>query len=379
MTTLDCSSSTLSTRATLLIDSSRLGGLPANLQGLWAGGINNPWGSKWTINMNTEMNYWLAEPSNLGDLALPLVDLDEMVRTPGSGTGREVAEKYYGARGFVAHHNTDIWGDAHPIDLVGSGIWPMGAAWLTLHAWDRYGYKPNPDYLRRRAYPLLHDASLLFLDYLVEVGRGHLVTGHSISPENRYKLSDGSMHSVIMGPTMDVETVRELFERTIQASEILQMDPSFRAQVQAAQAKLPPFQIGHRGNLQEWPLDSDDAEPGHRHISHLWALYPSSQITLDHTPKLAKAAQTTLEARLSNGGGQTGWSRAWVINYWGGLHNGEQAYNSMEVMFKQSTFPNGVKSTFSYDQLNRVSTLVSPVSGYSYELGQPATERWRWR
>ena len=324
----------------LLVGSSRPGGLPANLQGIWAGGINNPWGSKWTININAEMNYWLAEPSNLGELNLPLVDLDELVRTPSSGTGQEVAKKYYGARGFVAHHNTDIWGDAHPIDLVGSGIWPMGAAWLTLDAWEHYAYNLDSAYLRSRAYPLLHDASLFFLDYLVDDGHGHLVTGPSISPENRYKLSDGSFHSVTMGPTMDIEIVRELFERTVQASEILQIDPAFQAQVKAAQAKLPPFQIGHRGNLQEWPLDYDDAEPGHRHISHLWALYPGSQITLDHTPELARAAQTTLEARLGNGGGQTGWSRAWVINYWDRLHNGEQAYKSMEVMFKQSTFPN---------------------------------------
>ena len=200
------------------------------------------------------MNYWLAEPSNLGELSLPLVDLDEMVRTPGSGTGKEVAVKYYAARGFVAHHNSDIWGDAHPIDLVGSGIWPMGAAWLTLVAWDHYAFTLDPAYLRNRAYPLLHDASLFFLDYLVDDGHGHLVTGPSISPENRYKLSDGSVHSITMGPTMDIEIVRELFERTIQASEILRMDSTFRAQVQAAQAKLPPFQIGHRGNLQEWPL-----------------------------------------------------------------------------------------------------------------------------
>ena len=224
----------------LLVGSSRPGGLPANLQGIWAGGINNPWGSKWTININAEMNYWLAEPSNLGELNLPLVDLAELVRTPSSGTGQEVAKKYYGARGFVAHHNTDIWGDAHPIDLVGSGIWPMGAAWLTLDAWEHYAYNLDSAYLRNRAYPLLHDASLFFLDYLVDDGRGHLVTGPSISPENRYKLSDGSMHSVTMGPTMDIEIVRELFERTVQASEILQIDPLFRAQVQAAQAKLPP-------------------------------------------------------------------------------------------------------------------------------------------
>jgi alpha-L-fucosidase 2 len=324
----------------LLAGSSRPGGLPANLQGLWAGMISNPWGSKWTININAEMNYWMAEAANLPELHIPLFDLVEMLKHPGSGTGVEVATKYYGARGFVAHHNTDIWGDAHPIDGVPYGIWPMGGAWLTLHAWDHYAFSGDKTFLRERAWPLLHDASLFFLDYLVDDGTGHLVTGPSLSPENRYRLPDGTAHSLTMGPTMDIEIVRELFERTAQAGDILKTDPDFCRQIKSAMDKLPPFQVGKAGNLQEWQQDYADAEPGHRHISHLWALFPGSQINLQHTPELAKAARTTLERRLAAGGGPTGWSRAGVVNYWDHLGEGEQAYDSMVVLFRQSTFPN---------------------------------------
>ena len=324
----------------LLTGSSRPGGLPANLQGLWASGIENPWGSKWTINVNAEMNYWMAEAANLGELHTPLFDLIEMIKHPGTGTGTEVASKFYGARGFVIHHNTDIWGDAHAIDGVPYGIWPMGGAWLTLHAWDHYAFSGDKMFLRDRAWPLLRDASLFFLDYLVDDGAGHLVTGPSLSPENRYKLPDGSAHSLAMAPTMDIEIVRELFQRTVQAGDILKADSDFCRQVKTAMDKLPPFRVGKAGNLQEWLEDYADAEPGHRHISHLWALFPGTQITTQHTPELAKAARTTLERRLAAGGGQTGWSRAWVVNYWDHFGEGEQAYESMVVLFRQSTFPN---------------------------------------
>ncbi|MGA3237509.1 MAG: glycoside hydrolase family 95 protein [Bryobacteraceae bacterium] len=324
----------------LLIGSSRPGGLPANLQGLWASQMSNPWGSKWTININAEMNYWMAEAANLAELHTPLVDLVDMVRNPATGNGVEVAKKYYGARGFVIHHNTDIWGDAYPIDIIGSGIWAMGGAWLTLHAWDHYAFSEDKNFLKERAWPLLHDASLFYLDYLVDDGAGHLVTGPSLSPENRYKLPDGTAHSLTMAPTMDIEIVRELFQWTLQAGEILNTDQEFRGRVKTAMEKLPPFQIGKAGNLQEWMEDYADAEPGHRHISHLWALFPGTQITMQHTPELAKAARTTLERRLAAGGGQTGWSRAWVVNYWDHLGEGDLAYESMNVLFRQSTFPN---------------------------------------
>lgn len=324
----------------LLISSSRPDGLPANLQGIWASGISNPWGSKWTINVNAEMNYWLAEPAGLSDTALPLINLIDMVRTPSSGTGTQVAQTYYKAHGFVIHHNTDLWGDADPIDIVGSGIWPMGGAWLSLHAWDHYAYTGDKQFLKDRAWPILHDASLFFLDYMVDDGSGHLVTGPSLSPENTYRLPDGSRHSLTMGPTMDIELVRELFTRTLDAGKILGKDPTFLKKLTDTQSKLPPFKVGKLGQLQEWQQDYDESEPGHRHISHLWALYPGTQISLEKTPELAAAARTTLERRLSHGGGQTGWSRAWVINYWDHLRDSKQAYESMQVMFRQSTFPN---------------------------------------
>lgn len=322
----------------LMIASSRPGGMPENLQGLWASGITNPWGSKFTINVNTEMNYWIAEPANLSELHEPLFDLIDMVRDAGNGTGREVARKYYQAPGFVIHHNTDIWGDAVPVDGVPYGIWPVGGAWLSLHFWEHYAFTQDKKFLAQRGYPVLRDAATFFLDYLTDDGTGTLVTGPSLSPENRYKLSDGKSHSLTMAPTMDIEIVRELFNRTISASEILGVDSDFRARVQQAKAKLPPFKVGKLGQLQEWKEDHEENDPGHRHISHLWALFPGSQINPIDTPELAKAAQVTLRRRLEHGGGQTGWSRAWVVNYWDRLGNGEKAYESLQVLLRRSTF-----------------------------------------
>jgi alpha-L-fucosidase 2 len=216
----------------------------------------------------------------------------------------------------------------------------MGGAWLSLHAWDHYAFTQDKKFLRERAWPILHDASQFFLDYLVDDGSGHLVTGPSISPENSYRLPDGTVHSVTMAPTMDIEIVRELLTRTLDAGKILGEDAAFLKQVEDARGKLPPFAIGKLGQLQEWQRDYDEAEPGHRHISHLWALFPGTQISLEHTLDLARAAKVSLERRLSLGGGQTGWSRAWVVNYWDHLHDGKQAYDSLQVMIRQSTFPN---------------------------------------
>jgi alpha-L-fucosidase 2 len=324
----------------LLIASSSPDGLPANLQGIWASGINNPWGSKWTINVNTEMNYWLAEPAGLSETTLPLINLIDMVRNPVSGTGTQVARTYYGARGFVIHHNTDLWGDAEPIDGYQYGIWPVGGAWLALIAWDHYAFTQDRTFLQSRAWPILHDASQFFLDYLVSDGNGHLVTGPSLSPENKYVLADGTTHSLTMGPTMDIEIVRELFTRTLDSGHVLGEDAAFLKQVEDARSKLPPFSVGKLGQLQEWQQDYKESAPGHRHISHLWALFPGTQISMTGTPDLAKAARTSLERRLANGGGQTGWSRAWVVNYWDHLHDGKQAYDSLQVLFRQSTFPN---------------------------------------
>lgn len=321
----------------LLIASSRPNSpVPANLQGIWNESIHPAWGSKFTININTEMNYWLAQPAALGELDLPVASLLELSKKK----GEDVAKTYYGARGFVLHHNTDIYGDAVPIDGYAYGIWPMGAAWMSLQLWEHYAYSGDNTYLAERAYPIMHDAALFFLDTLTPDASGHLVTGPSLSPENRYKLPDGTAHSLTMGPTMDIEIVRALFTRVKQASAILNKDANFRASIEKALTKLPPFKVGKLGQLQEWQEDYDESAPGHRHISHLWALFPGDQIDWRSTPDLTKAAQVTLQRRLDNGGGQTGWSRAWVVNYWARLGDGDKAYDSLQVLLRQSTFPN---------------------------------------
>jgi alpha-L-fucosidase 2 len=332
----------------MLISSSRPGTLAANLQGIWNESVDPPWGSKYTVNINTEMNYWLAERANLSDLHAPLFDLIDSTRTPGALT----AQKYYKARGYVVHHNTDIWGDSAPIDGLGGGIWPMGAAWLSLHLWDHYDYTGDLVFLRERAYPRLRDNALFLLDYLTTAPEGtpyagHLVTGPSCSPENKYQLPDGHSYNLCMGPTMDIEITRAVLTRFLNAGELILMthggghpDSDIRKQVTAALAKLPPFKITHNGRLQEWPEDYADHEPGHRHISHLWALFPDDQITPRRTPELAKACRATLDARLAAGGGSTGWSRSWIINCMARLEDGDAAYQNVLQLFRQSTRKN---------------------------------------
>ena len=319
----------------LLIASSRPGSLAANLQGKWNDSLTPPWGSKYTININTEMNYWPVETTNLSELHEPLFDLIDNARE----NGRQVAKFYYGAGGFVIHHNTDLWGDAVPIDQAGSGVWPMGAAWLSLHLAEHYAFTLDRKFLADRAYPVMKEAAQFFLDYLVDDGKGHLVTGPSLSPENTYRTPSGERAVLTMGPTMDNEILQELFSRVIEASTILKTDADFRAKVAAARAKLTPLKIGKWGQIQEWPEDYDETEVGHRHISHLFALFPADQITPFTTPELAKAARATIERRLANGGGGTGWSRAWVINIWARLADGQKAYESLTALLAKSTLP----------------------------------------
>ncbi|MBI1765770.1 MAG: glycoside hydrolase family 95 protein [Acidobacteria bacterium] len=320
----------------LLMASSRPGTLPATLQGIWNEQLAPSWDSKYTININTEMNYWPAEVCNLSELHEPLFDLLDKARED----GRRVAHELYGARGFVLHHNTDGWGHAVPIDGVGSGLWPMGAAWLSLHLWEHYAFTLDRAFLQRRAYPVLKEAAEFLLDYLVDDGKGHLITGPSISPENRYQLPNGAIGKLCMGPTMDTEITHALFSRVIEASEVLGIDAEFRQRVAATRAKLPPLQIGKHGQLQEWLADYDEPDPGHRHISQLFALHPGNQITLRGTPELAKAARTTLERRLQAGSGHTGWSRAWIINFWARLEEGDTAYENIVALLAKSTHPN---------------------------------------
>jgi len=320
----------------LLISSSRPHTMAANLQGIWNDSVEPAWDSKYTININTEMNYWPAEVCNLSELHEPLYDLIKNAVGPGS----EVAKKLYGAGGFVMHHNTDFWGDAVPIDGVQWGLWPMGAAWLTLHLWDHYDFTRDKKFLSESYQTVVKQAAQFFLDYLVEDRNGKLVTGPSISPENQYQTSDGTKAKLCMGPTMDIEILHALFTRTAEMSQLLNVDAEFRQKLLAARDRLPPLKIGKHGQLQEWQEDYDEPEPGHRHISHLFALHPGNQITLRGTPELAKAARTSLERRLQAGSGHTGWSRAWIINFWARLEEGGLAHENLVALLTKSTLPN---------------------------------------
>jgi alpha-L-fucosidase 2 len=320
----------------LLIAASRPGALAANLQGKWNDQLAPPWDSKYTVNINTEMNYWPAEVCNLSELHAPLFDLIDNARPD----GRRVAQKLYGARGFCIHHNTDIWGHAVPIDGARWGLWAMGGAWLCLHLWEHYDFTRDRQFLARRAYPTMKEAAEFLLDYMVEDGKGHLVTGPSISPENQYQLPDGTRGTLCMGPTMDSEITHALFTRVAEASRLLGVDAEFRSRVESARALLPPLKTGKHGQLQEWLEDYDEPDPGHRHISHLFALHPGNQITMRGTPELARAARVSLERRLGAGSGHTGWSRAWIINFWTRLEEGDLARENLLALLAKSTFPN---------------------------------------
>jgi alpha-L-fucosidase 2 len=303
----------------LLIASSRPGGQPANLQGLWNDSNTPPWGSKYTVNINTEMNYWLAEPTGLGELTEPLV---AMVRDVAE-TGRRTARVHYDAPGWVLHHNTDLWRGTAPIDGPQWGLWPTGGAWLTQHLWWRWEYGGSRAFLRDTAYPLMRDASRFFVRYLVPDPRtGLLVSGPSVSPENK---------GIVMGPTMDHQLVRDLFARTIAAAELLGTDAALRDTLKATRARIAPNTIGRLGQLQEWLEDRDDPNDHHRHVSHLWGLHPGSEITRRGTPDLFAAARRSLELRGDSG---TGWSKAWKINFWARLDDGDHAYRLIEGLVR---------------------------------------------
>ena len=316
----------------LLISSSRPGGQPANLQGLWNHHMEPPWGSKYTININTEMNYWPAETTNLSECQEPLFHLIEEL----SETGSHTAKVHYGAQGWVAHHNTDLWRASAPIDGPTWGMWPTGGAWLSLHLWQHYLFNPDKVFLSR-AYPVMHGAAQSFVETLVpDPKHGYLVTNPSLSPENEHPYGA----SVTAGPTMDAQILRDLFAACIRAAEVLGIDPELRSQLAATRARLPPNQIGAQGQLQEWLEDWDQAAPEihHRHVSHLWGLFPSTQISLRDTPALAAAARRSLEMR---GDDATGWGLAWRFALWARLHDPEHAYKILTALLRpEHTYPN---------------------------------------
>jgi alpha-L-fucosidase 2 len=316
----------------LLIASSRPGTQPANLQGIWNDNPSPPWGGKYTININTEMNYWPAQPTNLPECVEPLIRLVREIALTGARTARDM----YGARGWVCHHNTDLWRATAPIDGAKFGLWPTGGAWLCTHLWEHYEYSGDRAFLES-VYPVLEGASLFFLDTLqVDPKTGRLVTNPSISPENGH----GHGSSLIHGPTMDMQIIADLFDQTVKASKILKRDQDLPRQFATARNRLLPMQIGKQGQLQEWPYDWDaDADDvHHRHVSHLYGLHPSGLIDVDRTPDLARAARTSLEIR---GDEATGWATAWRINLWARLRDGNRAHNILRFLLgPERTYPN---------------------------------------
>jgi alpha-L-fucosidase 2 len=321
----------------LLMASSRPGSLPANLQGIWNESHTPPWEADYHININLQMNYWPAEVTGLAECHEPLFDLLDRLRENGRRTARIV----YGAEGFVAHHATDLWADtAIQGTYIPAVYWPTGGAWLALHAWEHYRFGLSESFLAERAYPVMKDAALFFLDFLIEDDQGRLVTAPSLSPENKYRLPNGNTGCMCVGPSMDTQIVRALFTGCVEASVRLGVDEDFRMRLAEALGKLPEPAIGRHGQIMEWADDYEEVEPGHRHISHLFALHPGEQITLRGTPELAEAARVTLDRRLKHGGGHTGWSRAWIIHFMARLEDGDQAYDNYAALLRHSVHPN---------------------------------------
>lgn len=325
----------------LMMGSSRPGCFPANLQGVWNEHMNAPWNSDYHTNINVQMNYWVPEICNLPECHLPLFDLMESLVEPGNKT----AKSHYGAEGWVVHHLTDIWGFTTPADGVW-GVWPMGAAWLCEHVWEHYLFGGDENFLRKRAYPLMKSAARFILDFLVEAPEGtpfpgKLVTNPSHSPENVFDAPDGTRTMFTYAATMDLEIIHELFTNCIACIDILNVDADFREELATSLENLVPLQISEKtGRLQEWICDYHEPKAGHRHMSHLYALHPSCQITLRGTPELAAAAKKSLETRLAHGGGGTGWSRAWLVNFFARLEEPEDAYNHLQTLLARCTLTN---------------------------------------
>jgi alpha-L-fucosidase 2 len=322
----------------LLISSSRPGGQPANLQGIWNDRLYPPWDSKYTVNINTEMNYWPSESTNLSEMNEPLIQMVCEL----SMTGRQTARDMYGAEGWVLHHNTDIWRMNGPIDGAFWGMWPMGGAWLCQHLWEKYAFSGDTEYLES-VYPVLKSAVEFYLSFLVEEPEHHwLVVCPSVSPENAPASHRGS--SISAGTTMDNQLLFDLFTRTRRAAEILKTDQKFIAQIDQTLKKLPPMQIGQYGQLQEWIEDWDNPEDHHRHVSHLYGVFPSNQISPYRTPELFDAARTSL---LFRGDPSTGWSMNWKINLWAHFLDGNHAYKLIQEQIKPAQHRNPDGSGFS--------------------------------
>ena len=319
----------------LLISCSRPGTMPSNLQGLWNEHIAAPWNADYHININIQMNYWPAEVTNLSESHEPFFKLTEALIPSGRKTARDV----YNCRGFVAHHTTDAWLHTSPFGSVGYGMWPMGAAWCTQHFMEHYRFGGDEKFLKTRAYPVLKEASLFFLDWLVEHPRtGKLVSGPSNSPENRFRTPDGKTCNLSMGPSMDQEIIWDTFTNLIEAAEILDIEDDFVKKVISARSKLALPKIGPDGRLMEWIEPFEEPDPHHRHISHLFALHPGRQYTHQLKPEMLDAARKSLERR--GFGGDVGWSNAWKTCFFARMHDGEQAHWYLSRLVGRNAFPN---------------------------------------
>ncbi|KOP36899.1 glycoside hydrolase family 95 protein [Flavobacterium sp. WLB] len=326
----------------LLISSSRTLGVPANLQGIWNPYLNPPWSSNYTMNINLEENYWLAENTNLSEMHLPLLSFIKNL----SVTGKVTAKTFYGVNeGWAAAHNSDIWAMTNPVGQFGKeepmwACWPIAGAWLSTHIWEHYIFTQDEAYLRKEGYPLMKGAAEFCLGWLVTDKNGNLITSPSTSPENQYKLSDGFVGATLYGGTADLAMIRECFDKTIKASKVLNIDADFRKKLETALAKLYPYQIGKKGNLQEWYFDWEDNDPKHRHQSQLFGLFPGDHITPLKTPDLAEASRKTLEIK---GDETTGWSKGWRINLWARLWDGNRAYKMFRELLRYVD-PDGKKT-----------------------------------
>src|SRR5687768_13101633 len=301
----------------LLIAASRPGTQPANLQGIWNDLLTPPWGSKYTTNINAEMNYWPAEIFNLSALHEPLFQMiDELAEA-----GKQTAKVYYNAPGWVLHHNTDLWRGTAPINASNHGIWVTGGAWLSHHLWERFLYTQDAAFLKNRAYPVMKEAAIFFNHFLItDPKTGWLISTPSNSPEQG---------GLVAGPTMDHQIIRSLFAAVIQASEILNTDKAFRDTLQSKIKRIAPNLIGRHGQLQEWLDDVDDVNNKHRHVSHLWAVYPGNEINWEDSTEMIKAARQSL---IYRGDAATGWSLGWKINLWARFKDGDHAYKLFQML-----------------------------------------------
>lgn len=320
----------------LLTASSRKGSQPANLQGIWNYEIRPPWSSNWTTNINTQMNYWLAETCNLSECHQPLFDMLKELQHEGNVT----AKVHFGLEGWVANHNVDIWRNSAPVGGDPQyAFWPMAGGWLCRHLWEHYLFNGNKEFLKGEAYPIMKGSALFYLDWLEEDQEGYLVTPLSTSPENSFSYC-GEHSSISAGSTMDISIIWELFTNCMEATEILSTDTDFSNKLRIARDKLLPYKVGKYGQLQEWSEDFEETEPGHRHISHLYGLYPGNRVFQQENPGYIAACKKSIDRRIENGGGGTGWSCAWIMSCFARLNEGEKALSFLYKQLREATFNN---------------------------------------